>query len=103
MHVMAREFDYAKVLPADTTYLSIAPMIMRYGTDEKRDFIPGITRGELFAALGYFEPDAGTHLAILRTRAVLDGTGGPSTDPRFGPAMHGLSRMALRAHRSGCA
>ncbi|WP_128931978.1 acyl-CoA dehydrogenase family protein [Bradyrhizobium zhanjiangense] len=74
MHIMAREFDYAKVIPADTTYLSIAPMIMRYGTEEnKRDFIPGITRGEVFAALGYSEPDAGTDLASLRTRAVLDG------------------------------
>lgn len=74
LHIMASEFDYAKVIPADTTYLSIAPMVMQYGTDEnKQDFVPGITRGEIVVAVGYSEPDAGTDLASLRTRAELDG------------------------------
>ncbi|NEV01384.1 acyl-CoA dehydrogenase family protein [Bradyrhizobium uaiense] len=74
LHIMASEFDYAKVVPADTTYLSIAPMIMQYGTEEnKEDFIPGITHGEFVVAVGYSEPDAGTDLASLRTRAELDG------------------------------
>lgn len=60
MHIMATEFDYAKVVPADTTYMSIASMIMHYGTDENmHDFIPGISRGEFVVAVGYSEPDAG--------------------------------------------
>lgn len=74
LQIMAYEFDYAKVVAADTTYLSVGPMLMHFGTEEnKQDFLPGITRGEYVVAVGYSEPDAGTDLASLKTRAVLDG------------------------------
>src|SRR6202158_4950491 len=49
-------------------------MIMRHGTEQnKKEFLPGIARGEIVFALGYSEPNAGTDLASLRTRAVRDG------------------------------
>ena len=49
-------------------------MIMRHGTEQnKHEFLPGIARGEIVFALGYSEPNAGTDLASLRTRAVRDG------------------------------
>jgi alkylation response protein AidB-like acyl-CoA dehydrogenase len=49
-------------------------MIMRHGTEQnKLDFLAGIARGEIVFALGYSEPNAGTDLASLRTRAVRDG------------------------------
>src|SRR4051812_25687712 len=73
-HLLMSEFEYAGVPGPDLTVTSIAPMIMRHGTEQnKKDFLPGIARGEIVFALGYSEPNAGTDLAGLRTRAVRDG------------------------------
>jgi alkylation response protein AidB-like acyl-CoA dehydrogenase len=74
LHLLMTEFEYWGVPGPDLTVTSIAPMIMRHGTEQnKRDFLPLIARGEMTCALGYSEPDAGTDLASLRTKAVRDG------------------------------
>ncbi|WP_059016110.1 acyl-CoA dehydrogenase family protein [Mycobacterium sp. M26] len=74
LHLLMSEFEYWGVPGPDLTVTSIAPMIMRYGTEQnKKEFLPLIARGEMTCALGYSEPDAGTDLASLRTRAVRDG------------------------------
>ncbi|MXX63208.1 MAG: acyl-CoA dehydrogenase [Holophagales bacterium] len=48
----------------------IGPSILRYGTEEqKQRFLPPIARGELSFAVGMSEPDSGSDLASIRTRA----------------------------------
>ncbi|RSN72108.1 acyl-CoA dehydrogenase family protein [Actinomadura sp. WAC 06369] len=49
----------------------MAPGILRNGTEEqKRRYLPGIARAEQFMAIGMSEPDSGSDLASVRTRAV---------------------------------
>jgi alkylation response protein AidB-like acyl-CoA dehydrogenase len=60
-------------LPA-VTLQTVGPTLMAHGTTEQKDFfLPKILTGDLHFAIGYSEPAAGTDLAALRTRAVLDG------------------------------
>jgi 3-oxocholest-4-en-26-oyl-CoA dehydrogenase alpha subunit len=73
-HLLMSEFEYWGVPGPDLTVTSVAPMIMRHGTEQNRkEFLPPIARGEIVCAVGYSEPNAGTDLASLRTRAVRDG------------------------------
>ena len=48
--------------------------ILLYGTEEqKKELLPMLLRGETYTGLGMSEPEAGSDLASLKTRAVEDG------------------------------
>ncbi len=51
------------------------PLLLRFGTEAQRQrLLPGICRGETFFCIGMSEPDSGSDLASIRTRAVaVDG------------------------------
>ena len=56
------------------TLSTVGPTIRHYATDEQKDaFLPEVLKGKMLFAIGYSEPDAGTDLASLKTRAVRDG------------------------------
>jgi alkylation response protein AidB-like acyl-CoA dehydrogenase len=100
----------------------IGPTLLDYGTPEqKARWLPGIARGEGGWCMGYSEPGAGSDLANLSTRAVLDGdryiiNGRKTwtsdamesdyifalvrTDP-VAPKHDGISLMLIDMHQSG--
>ena len=52
----------------------IGGSILTYGTEEqKQEYLPKIVKGETYFALGMSEPETGSDLASLKTRAVEDG------------------------------
>jgi alkylation response protein AidB-like acyl-CoA dehydrogenase len=56
------------------TINTVGPTIMDFGTDEQKAFfLPKILAGDIHFCIGYTEPNAGTDLAALETRAVRDG------------------------------
>jgi 3-oxocholest-4-en-26-oyl-CoA dehydrogenase alpha subunit len=56
------------------TINTVGPTIMNFGTEEQKAFfLPKILAGEIHFCIGYSEPQAGTDLAALQTRAVVDG------------------------------
>ena len=99
------------------SHLMMAMQVQKFGTEEqKKRFLPRMASGELRGGLALTEPDAGTDLAAIRTRAVRDGDhyvingtktwisngieGGccavlVRTDPQAQPARKGLSMFIM--------
>jgi len=72
--VFVETMEYWGMPYGNLTLTSIAPTLMAFGSEaQKQRYLPGIRSGEVRFALGYSEPNAGTDLASLRTRAVREG------------------------------
>ena len=73
--IVDEELAYHNVPGAESMGRTIiAPTLLAWGNEElKKEVLPRIARGEADVCLGYTEPEAGSDLASLRTRAVLDG------------------------------
>lgn len=68
------------------------PLLLRLGTEaQKLDFLPRLARGEISVCVGLSEPDSGSDLASLRSRAT-------STDG--GWRLQGRKIWTTNAHRS---
>ena len=76
-HFVLGEEMWKRGEPRGPQYMNVnwvGPAIIKYGTDEqKQALLPPIARGEVFWCQGFSEPEAGTDLASLKTRAVRDG------------------------------
>ncbi len=77
--VLAEELAYSRApvsVEMEITVNWVAPSIMLFGNEEqKRDYVTRIASGETIFCIGYSEPDAGSDLASLKTRAVEEGDG----------------------------
>lgn len=73
--IVEEEQGYASIVwPAALALRLCGPGLILFGTDEqKKEFIPAITRGEEVWFEAFTEPDAGTDEANMQTRAVEDG------------------------------
>src|SRR3990172_5550221 len=73
--VLSEELAYRRA--PNTALIGVTyagPTVIVYGNEEqKQQFLPGITSGEIVWCQGYSEPNAGSDLASLQTRAVKDG------------------------------
>jgi alkylation response protein AidB-like acyl-CoA dehydrogenase len=68
------EMAYARAARPPLGSGIIAKTIIGYGTDEQRQrYLPGLRAGTTFFSLGYSEPEAGSDLAGVRTRAEVNG------------------------------
>ncbi len=74
MQTVLREEMWAAEEPRGPQYMNlnyIGPLIMRFGTaDQQRRFLPPMAAGDVLWCQGFSEPDAGSDLASVRTRAV---------------------------------
>ena len=74
-----REEMWAHHEPRGAQYMGVnwvGPAIMRYGTAaQKEQHLTAISSGDVIWCQGFSEPEAGSDLASMRTRAVRDGDG----------------------------
>jgi alkylation response protein AidB-like acyl-CoA dehydrogenase len=72
--IYREEMALAGAPDADQGVDRVGPSLMLFGNEEqKQRFLPMISRAEIFWCQGFSEPESGSDLASLQTRAVLDG------------------------------
>ena len=72
--IFAEEMEYYGAPAFDRSVTYVPDAILQFGSEEqKSEFLPRLARGECTFFLGYSEPDAGSDLASLQTRAEARG------------------------------
>ena len=72
--VLNEEMAYHRVPAIDDGVSMLGPVLMIHGTEEQKSyFLNRIAQADIEWAQGYSEPDAGSDLASVQTRAVEDG------------------------------
>jgi alkylation response protein AidB-like acyl-CoA dehydrogenase len=78
------------------------PLLLRFGSEEQRQrFLPRIVRGELAFAIGMSEPDSGSDLASVRTRAERVGGGYKVNGTKVWTSNAHLSDYMIALFRTG--
>ena len=102
---VVREEMWAHHEPRGAQYMGlnwVGPAIMAYGSDEqKRHHLPSIAAGEVIWCQGFSEPEAGSDLAALRTRATPDGDGWRIDGQKIWTSYAGMAQWCVLAARVG--
>jgi alkylation response protein AidB-like acyl-CoA dehydrogenase len=102
---VVREEMWAHHEPRGAQYMGlnwVGPAIMAFGTDaQKEQHLSAIAAGDVIWCQGFSEPEAGSDLASLRTRAVEDGDGYRITGQKIWTSYAGMAQWCVLAARVG--
>jgi alkylation response protein AidB-like acyl-CoA dehydrogenase len=102
---VVREEMWAHHEPRGAQYMGlnwVGPAIMAFGTSEqKRTHLSAIASGDVIWCQGFSEPDAGSDLAALSTRAAPDGDGWRITGQKIWTSYAGMAQWCVLAARVG--
>jgi alkylation response protein AidB-like acyl-CoA dehydrogenase len=102
---VVREEMWAHHEPRGAQYMGlnwVGPALMAYGSDEqKQRHLPPIAAGRVIWCQGFSEPEAGSDLAALRTRAEPDGDAWRITGQKIWTSYAGMADWCIIAARVG--
>jgi alkylation response protein AidB-like acyl-CoA dehydrogenase len=102
---VVREEMWAHHEPRGAQYMGlnwVGPAIMAYGTEEqKAQHLSAIAAGDVIWCQGFSEPEAGSDLASLKTRATEDGDGWRINGQKIWTSYAGMAQWCVLAARVG--
>jgi alkylation response protein AidB-like acyl-CoA dehydrogenase len=102
---VVREEMWAHHEPRGAQYMGlnwVGPAIMSFGSEaQKRQHLSAIAAGEIIWCQGFSEPDAGSDLANLSTRAVPDGDSWRISGQKIWTSYAGMAQWCVLAARVG--
>ncbi|HUR78989.1 MAG TPA: acyl-CoA dehydrogenase family protein [Acidimicrobiales bacterium] len=102
---VVREEMWAHHEPRGAQYMGlnwVGPAIMAFGTDDqKQQHLSAIAGGDVIWCQGFSEPDAGSDLASLKTRAAADGEGYRINGQKIWTSYAGMAQWCVLAARVG--